>query len=363
MAQPGKECIVIGAGIAGLHTAWRLQQRGVDYLLLEARSLCGGRIQNSGGDAPGIDLGPTWFWPHQPLTAALLKELGLTQFTQHTAGEVLYQSAPGQAPMRHAGAGTTVAGIPVSYRVAGGMTAIIEALRQQLDSHRLLLDHAVRSAAPGQQGWLINAQHRGEELTLGTKQLVAALPPRLLMRDLGTSRWASPELQAALEAQQTWMSAQAKFVAEFETAFWREAGLSGDAFSRIGPLVEIHDAADDSSGIAALFGFVGLPARQRLSIAPNELEAACLRQLVHLFGESAANPSRITLRDWARDEFTVTDRDLDELPAHADFPLSDCDAELDALKLRVAGSEFAEANPGYVEGALEASSRALSRMS
>ncbi len=46
--------------------------------------------------------------------------------------------------------------------------------------------------------------------------------------------------------------------------FWREKGLSGDAMSRYGPLVEVHDATDPKTGLGALFGFVGVPATGRL---------------------------------------------------------------------------------------------------
>ena len=127
----------------------------------------------------------------------------------------------------------------------------------------------------------------------------------------------SPGLLEALNLQQTWMSAQAKFVAGYSSPFWRESGLSGDAFSRVGPMVEIHDAVDESTGTFALFGFIGVPAVMRLDIEPGELQAACIRQLAQLFGEDAAEPVECAFKDWARDDFTVTAADIEELPAHA----------------------------------------------
>ena len=36
--------IIIGAGLSGLYTAWRLQQKKQDVVLLEARERTGGRI-------------------------------------------------------------------------------------------------------------------------------------------------------------------------------------------------------------------------------------------------------------------------------------------------------------------------------
>ena len=52
----------------------------------------------------------------------------------------------------------------------------------------------------------------------------------------------------------TWMGYSAKCVVEFETAFWKEEGLSGFAFSHLGPLGEIHDACTEET--AAIFGFL-----------------------------------------------------------------------------------------------------------
>ena len=42
--QSSNKVVVIGAGIAGLTAAYRLQQQGIDVELYEARSRVGGRI-------------------------------------------------------------------------------------------------------------------------------------------------------------------------------------------------------------------------------------------------------------------------------------------------------------------------------
>ena len=55
------ENLIIGAGLSGLYLAYKLEQQGKDYLILEARDRLGGRIH----DHDGLDLGPTWFWPGQ----------------------------------------------------------------------------------------------------------------------------------------------------------------------------------------------------------------------------------------------------------------------------------------------------------
>ena len=55
------DCIVIGAGVAGLAAARKLQQGGKQVLVLEARQRIGGRVwtDDSWPDAP-VDLGAQW---------------------------------------------------------------------------------------------------------------------------------------------------------------------------------------------------------------------------------------------------------------------------------------------------------------
>ena len=60
------------------------------------------------------------------------------------------------------------------------------------------------------------------------------------------------------------MAPHAKYVAVFDTPFWREAGLSGAGRSGRGPMTEIHDASLPGQA-AALFGFLGVPPDVRKS--------------------------------------------------------------------------------------------------
>jgi monoamine oxidase len=42
--------------------ARQLAQRQLDFKLVEAQTTLGRRIQST---EQGLDVGPTWFWPHQ----------------------------------------------------------------------------------------------------------------------------------------------------------------------------------------------------------------------------------------------------------------------------------------------------------
>src|SRR5437763_6670652 len=75
--MPEARVIVIGAGIAGLATAWHLQQRGVDAVVLEAADRAGGKVRTSELDGVAVDVGPDTFLGRMPWAVDLCRELGL----------------------------------------------------------------------------------------------------------------------------------------------------------------------------------------------------------------------------------------------------------------------------------------------
>ncbi len=336
------DVIIIGAGLSGLRLASLLADRGGDFLVIEARGKVGGRVLSETIAGAGFDLGPAWFWPGQPRIAALVQALGLPVFDQYCDGALSYEDERGQVQR-----GRGWASMQGSYRIEGGVAALTQRLADRLPAERLLLNHAVTGLTYAQGGVHV-ATSRG---VIKAQRVVLALPPRL------AAQWNfAPALPAAvLAAMQgvaTWMAGQAKAVAVYDRAFWREAGLSGDATSRIGPMVEVHDASPLQLAPAALFGFIGVPPEGRRDV--EALRQAVIAQLVRLFGPSAADPVALWVKDWASDPFTATV--LDQRPA-----LSHPDGRpLEALRgfwdgrLLASGSETAKTFAGYLEGALEA---------
>ncbi|WP_210545911.1 FAD-dependent oxidoreductase [Rhodoferax sp. PAMC 29310] len=348
LTPSGAPVLIVGGGLAGLYAAYRLQQANIPYVLWEAQPRWGGRILSlldPTDSSMGMDLGPTWFWPHQTRMQGLCAELGLRVFEQPVKGDLLYQVAPGQAPQRSAGAGTML-----SYRLEGGMQTLISALVRRIKPQALNLSHALTSLSRDESGWTATAFHQGEALHFQAQQLIVAAPPRKVAGLLAP--FLPRRLQGELLATPTWMAAQAKFIAIYDTPFWRNEGLAGQAFSRVGPLVEIHDASSTPRGGHALFGFVGVPAHLRRQHDHASIEAACLAQLTTIFGPAASLPLAISLKDWAQDEWVVSDRDLFEPPQHPALNLAPWSAELRRLGLHLVGSEYAENEAGYLEGAL-----------
>ncbi len=358
---------IVGGGLAGLVAAWRLQQQGVrDVVLFEARATVGGRILSV--DAHGsrvdtalpaldrFDLGPSWFWPAmQPQLDRLVTDLGLKRFAQFEDGDLLVERAARQPPQRMRG----YVNDPPSMRLAGGTGALVAALRARLD------DAVVRS---GQTVRRLRREAGPVELTVEdaagiatvwqAEQVLLALPPRLAATRVQFDPPLPPELARRWQGTPTWMAPHAKYVAAYDTPFWRAQGLSGGARSGSGPMGEIHDISMPG-GHAALFGFLGVPAQVRRQVGDEVLRMHCRAQLVRLFGERAGAPLGDALKDWATDPLTATDEDQDAAGHHAAAPPSGADNGAWQGRLIGVGSEWSPQFPGYLAGAVDAAERGL----
>lgn len=344
-----RETLIIGGGLAGLRLADLLANAGHDALLLEARARFGGRVMTQHLDDGGFDLGPTWFWPGQPRIAALADSLGLARFDQYATGDLMYENAAGQ--MQRARGHAAMEG---SYRLNGGMQALTNALADRLHADHKRLNATVSKLERHKSG--ITA-HLASGETIDARRVVLALPPRLAADQITFIPAFPDAVTTAMQDIPTWMAGQAKVIAVFDSPFWRAAGLSGDAMSHLGPMVEVHDASPAQGGPFALFGFIGTPPQARRDAA--SLRAQIIAQFIRMFGPNAAAPRQVYLKDWACDPLTATPRDHEPLFAHPAYGLPQPLTNLWDGSLLFGNSEIAPQFGGYLEGALEAAENAM----
>ena len=368
--MPTARIAIVGAGLSGLYAAYLLEQQGItDYVLLEARDTLGGRIVSApaaGQPAPDaaagaeqsdrVDLGPTWFWPgYQHQLGRLVDDLGLQSFEQHEAGDTVVERSPHEPPTRVQG----YANSPASMRLVGGMGALTDALHRRLDATRIHTGQAVRRLrSTPQHVELDSAAVHGDQshtTTWCAEHVLLALPPRLVEHSIQFEPALPQALAQQWRATATWMAPHAKYIAVYDTPFWRYQGLSGEARSAMGPMGEIHDASMPG-GSAALFGFVGVPAHVRQSVTQAQLRAHCRAQFVRLFGSEAATPKAEFFKDWAFDPYTAISADLQGAGQHAQAPQATVSSGPWSGRLTGIASEWSPQFPGYVAGAVEAAS-------
>ncbi|MCX7329826.1 MAG: FAD-dependent oxidoreductase [Hyphomicrobiales bacterium] len=352
---------IVGGGLSGLYAARLLLDAGIEFQLLEARNRFGGRIlsvSGMGDPSPGgFDLGPSWFWPGMhPRMARVVDGLGLRAFPQHTEGDVVVERSRFEAVQRF----PTLPQEPPSMRLAGGTGAIVSALVGALPAGHLHLGAQVSRVTIRDGGAVLLFRDDGADSELVARQVILALPPRLLASTVDFQPALDSETLLRWRHTATWMAPHAKFFALYDRPFWRESGLSGTAQSAVGPLVEIHDATL-ASGSAALFGFVGLDRRQRMAVGEEALGRAAIAQLVRLFGALAGQPQATLFKDWTADAFTATEADM-QAEGH---PLPDPRPWISgswAPYVSLAGSETSATDPGYLAGALDAAERAVAEI-
>ncbi|MDA8391178.1 MAG: FAD-dependent oxidoreductase [Gammaproteobacteria bacterium] len=353
------DVLIIGGGLSGLQVAAGLISQRLKVVLLEARPRLGGRILGLPGvaDEPLYDAGPAWVWPDlQPRMSRLLAALDLETFAQETQGRLILQGAGG----RREEAAQTFASAPASMRVTGGLSTLVARLEAQLRSVDVQCDTVVTALACDGSGVCVTARCGSGVRRYRAPTVVVAVPPRLV------AGWefapALPaEAQARLAAVPTWMAGHAKCIAVYPKPFWRAAGLSGQAFSQVGPLGEIHDASVPGHGQGALMGFFTWPHALRKERRERLVQDVCA-QLGALFGAPAAVPTRIHIHDWAAEPFTATAADTRPLHEHPVYrPLSWRGTRWEG-RLLFAGTEVAAEQGGYLEGALAAAERALAQI-
>jgi monoamine oxidase len=250
-------------------------------------------------------------------------------------------------------------------RVAGGMIGLVEGIAAGLQSLRVALSHVLTSVTDCGGYAEMRLDTPGGEVEMAARQVVFAIPPRLIEEHILFSPALPGELQTALLARPTWMAQQAKAVVVYGSRqdFSEHAG-SGNAFVHHEQAVlgQVFDASSMDRTVAALGGFLALSPAQRVRFHEG-LEMLVTSQFVQLFGP-AFEKGKLQYQDWASEPFTCATLDRREpaIPAYPRAGDRGMHVPLWDGKLWFAGSEFALRQAGYLEGALTDAARVAKRL-
>ncbi len=316
-----QDLLIIGAGLSGLYAAYLLQDK-YNITIIEARPRIGGRIVTIDSN----DLGPSWVWMHHIHIIKLIKELDLELFPQYSKGLAVYEDIYRNEKFKPAE-------MMASYRIEGGIYKIIESLRKRLNV-TFCINEEVRKITETEN--MIKVATSKSEYS--THFVISTLPPRLVIQDITFSPKLELPMIEKFNSIFTWMAHCTKYIIEYDTAFWKEDGLSGFGISHRGPITELQDASTKSQ--TALLGFV------HRNIISNEEEI--INQLIRLFGVKAKEIKKIHSINWNEEKYTATS--LDSRSEHPDN--RGMIKSIYNERVKFIGTESASIESGYLEGAV-----------
>jgi monoamine oxidase len=244
-------------------------------------------------------------------------------------------------------------------RFEGGSQRIATLLAEELGAERVRLGSPVRRVEHGPEGVVVHAAGgSGGSVCLRARRAIIAIPPTLAGRiDY------DPPLPARRDqlTQRMPQGSVIKTMAIYETPFWREEGLSGQATSDIGPARVTFDNSPPDGSPGVLLGFLeGRFARRWAAQPAAERRQAILAGHARLFGPRAAEPEAFVERVWAEEEWTrgcygclMTTGGWTEYGAALREPIG---------TLHWAGAETATVWNGYMDGAVSSGERAAAEV-
>ncbi len=336
-----EDIIVLGAGLAGLTTAYGLQKAGIPCLLLEARDKIGGRVHTiSTPSGATIEMGATWFADKHIHLMKLIKELKVPYQEQYTGTRVLYDYAnPGRTVQLF----EVPASNEAQYLFTNGTQSLIDALQLKLDTNRILLGQQVRKL--NFENNLVAISTSDQEIQ--GRMVINTLPPNLFVNSIQMTPALPKDLKELAERTHTWMGESIKVGLEYKEAFWRNNEI-GTMISQFGPAQELHDHRHDGKSGNVLKGFINAD----LHLQGKQVRKEKVMEQMRMYFGSDLEDASYYEKDWQSDPLTYHSYTSEVMPhqlnGHPLFRESYYDG-----RLYFAGSETAQVFPGYLDGAIE----------
>jgi monoamine oxidase len=243
----------------------------------------------------------------------------------------------------------TTGGGAQENRFVGGSQLISEKVADRLGK-RVVLRAPVRVVAQDGDGVRIVA----DATTVEARHVILAVPPALASR-LAYSP-ALPKGKAAL-LKALVPGALTKATAVYDRPFWRDAGLSGQGVTDVGPARTTFDNSPPDGSIGVLFGFVGGSAYAPWGPLPaDRRRAQVLESFAAFVGDQARTPVDYFEQDGTKERWTrgcpVAHAAPGVLTKYGPW------LRRAVGKVHFAGTETADYWLGYMDGAVRSGERA-----
>ena len=182
-------------------------------------------------------------------------------------------------------------------RLEGG-TQLISIRMAKALGHRVELGVPVKSIR--QKNGRVTVEADG--LVVHARRAIVAIPPTLTAEIEYHPKLPSKRAQLIQRIPQGTL---VKAEAIYDKAFWRDAGLSGQAVADVGPARTTFDASPRSGTPGVMLGFVGgHDARTWSGRSAAARRQAVLRNLADYYGDAALKPKKYFEQDWSQEVWT-----------------------------------------------------------
>ena len=337
-----EKVIVIGAGLCGLYTAFLLQKKGIEVLLLEANTRIGGRIKTIiGTTGVTMEMGATWFGNQHPNLLDALHTSEISYFKQHTQGISLFETMSFVPPQKFEISDSE----EPSFRIEGGTSTLITKLSTEID-YQYIKTNTKITAIKEENNQLIVTDSNGNSYS--ADKVISTIPPNLLVNSVVFEPNLPENFTQLAKKTHTWMGESIKFAVEYKTPFWKQNNFSGTLFSQASIIQEMYDhSTADNSGFA-LKGFLN---GGTAVLSQEQRKEKVMAQLATFFGSEATNYVAYYENVWREEPLTFQPYEQLVL-AHQNNGHSLYKNPLKSGKLYISGAETATQNPGYMDGAI-----------
>ncbi|MBC7749964.1 MAG: FAD-dependent oxidoreductase [Methylotenera sp.] len=337
-----EKVIIIGAGLCGLYTAFLLQKKGIEFLLLEANTRTGGRIKTiTGTTAVTMEMGATWFGNQHSHLLEVLRSLEIPYFKQHTQGISLFETMSFVPPQKFEISDSE----EPSFRIEGGTETLIKRLISEIGIQNIKKNTKI-TVIKEENNHLIVTDSDGKSYS--ADKVISTIPPNLLVNSVVFEPNLPENFTQLAKKTHTWMGESIKFAVEYKTPFWKQNNYSGTLFSQASIIQEMYDhSTADNSGFA-LKGFLN---GGTAVLSMEERKEKVIAQLTTFFGPEATDYVAYYENVWREEPLTFEPYEQLVL-AHQNNGHSLFKTQLLNKKLYISGAEIATQNPGYMDGAI-----------